>query len=241
MGSAPFLSAWWVDLALVQFEVDRDFLRPFAPPGTRPLAIQGKSLVSLVGFRFAQTRLLGIPIPFHRTFDEINLRFYVESCEALPRKGVVFVKELVPLPAVAWVARWLYNENYHCARIRREIARDKDGIPEQVSYSWNTKGSDCLLRLADLAPLEVMEPETEAHELLENYHGFVQQRNGTTMVYQVEHPPWVVSRSHSFLVQGDLVQTYGPQWGHWLGQPPVSAFYTPGSAIKVGWGRSLKG
>jgi uncharacterized protein YqjF (DUF2071 family) len=33
--------------------------------------------VSLVGFLFQNTRLRSIPIPFHRIFEEVNLRFYV--------------------------------------------------------------------------------------------------------------------------------------------------------------------
>ena len=34
--------------------------------------------MSVVGFMFADTRIRGIAIPFHRTFEEVNLRFYVK-------------------------------------------------------------------------------------------------------------------------------------------------------------------
>ena len=56
--------------------------------------------------------MLGIPLPFHRNFEEVNLRFYVRSVE---KRGVVFVQELVPKRAVAFLANALYNEHYRVA------------------------------------------------------------------------------------------------------------------------------
>ncbi len=40
---------------------------------------QSKSFLSLVGFRFLNTRLLNVPVPFHVNFEEVNLRFYGET------------------------------------------------------------------------------------------------------------------------------------------------------------------
>ena len=41
------------------------------------ISLLAAAYVSLVGFRFLNTRVLGVSIPFHRDFDEVNLRFYV--------------------------------------------------------------------------------------------------------------------------------------------------------------------
>lgn len=239
MASRHFLTGSWIDLALIQFAAQGPFLDHFAPPGTRPLAIRGRHLISLVGFRFAQTRLLGVPIPFHQTFDEINLRFYVETTHPPRRHGVVFVKELVPRRAVAWVARWLYNENYHWAPVRRELQTDGSGNTQSVRYVWGVGTSSCQIHLKDLHPPQSLETGSQAWELLENYHGFAKQRDGTTLVYQVEHPSWLVSQARDFRVEGNLAAIYGPDWGHWLSQNPISAYYSPGSEIQVGWGRLL--
>lgn len=95
-----FLTAWWRNLVILNYEVDPEILAPFVPRGIELDSWQGKTLVSVVGFEFADVRIPGTPIPFHRDFAEINLRFYVRRRTADgSRRGVVFVRELVPLPS----------------------------------------------------------------------------------------------------------------------------------------------
>src|SRR5579864_6306955 len=110
---SEFLTAEWRHLAMLNFEVDPTILRPFVPSGTEPDDWQGRTLVSLVGFLFLNTRVYGMRIPWHRDFEEVNLRFYVrrKTSEGW-RRAVVFIKELVPRQAIAMAARLLYGENY---------------------------------------------------------------------------------------------------------------------------------
>ena len=72
-----FLSARWQVLAMLNWEVEPALLTPVLPRGVELDFHQGKTFVSLVGFLFRDTRLLGIPIPGHCNFEEVNLRFYV--------------------------------------------------------------------------------------------------------------------------------------------------------------------
>ena len=82
---------------MLNYEVDPAILRPFVPAGCELDAWNGRTLVSMVGFRFLDTGVLGIPIPLHRHFDEVNLRFYVGRRPGDEwRRGVVFIKEIVP-------------------------------------------------------------------------------------------------------------------------------------------------
>src|SRR5471032_1969443 len=108
-----FLTAEWRHLAMLNYEVDSKLLAPFVPHGTELDYWNGKTFVSVVGFLFQRTHVLGIPIPFHRNFEEVNLRFYVRrKADDGGRRAVVFIKELVPRSAIAFVARKFYNENY---------------------------------------------------------------------------------------------------------------------------------
>ena len=112
-----FLSAEWRNLVMLNYRVDPEILEQFVPRGTEIDSFQGHTYVSIVGFQFLRTRLLGgLTIPFHANFDEVNLRFYVRRNEGEEvRRGVVFVKEIVPRPAIAAVARLAYGEKYiHC-------------------------------------------------------------------------------------------------------------------------------
>jgi Uncharacterized conserved protein (COG2071) len=145
-----FLTAEWRALAMLNYEVDASLLRHFVPAGTELDCWQGKTLVSLVGFRFLKTRVLGIPIPFHRNFDEVNLRFYVRRAEATEvKRGVVFIREIVPRRAIAAVARAFYNERYLALpcptvsnRTRRGSRSSMDGSPEPVGTELSSRRWD---------------------------------------------------------------------------------------------------
>lgn len=111
--STVFLTAEWQRLVMLNFPIEPQALQRYAPRGTEIDAWEGTSFISLVAFRFLNTRVRGLAIPFHRDFEEINLRFYVRSRGPEGwRRGVVFIREVVPKQAIASIARWLYNENY---------------------------------------------------------------------------------------------------------------------------------
>ena len=144
-----FLTADWRDLALLNYECDPELLAPYVPAGTEIDLWEGRCYVSVVGLRFLKTRLLGVPIPFHRDFPEVNLRFYVRrEVDGELRRGVVFIKEIVPLHAVTWVARGIYNENYVTLPMREEIAADS------FLYEWRSKGTWNRLADEDIRGLE---------------------------------------------------------------------------------------
>ncbi len=127
-----FLTAEWRALLMVTYAVDPALLAAHVPRGTELDTFDGRTFLSVVGFRFLRTRVVGVPVPFHRNFDEVNLRFYVRRKRAGEwLKGVVFVKEIVPRPAIAWLARRLYNENYVAMPMRSTTI-----VPGRVEYGW---------------------------------------------------------------------------------------------------------
>ena len=108
-----FLKAKWRKLVMVNYEVNPEILEKYVPNGTELDFFEGKCYVSLVGFMFLNTRLLGVKIPFHSNFEEVNLRFYVKrEVEGEVKRGVVFIKEIVPKPAITFVANTIYKEKY---------------------------------------------------------------------------------------------------------------------------------
>ena len=129
----PFLTASWTDLVILNYEVPPAVVLPLVPRGTELDIWQGQALVSLVGFLFTDTRVRGLAIPWHRHFEEVNLRFYVRRrvASAPDRRAVVFVRELVPRYAIAAIARFLYNEPYR--RFRCAITEDSTRIVAATS------------------------------------------------------------------------------------------------------------
>ena len=181
--AAPFLTAQWRWLAMLNYEVDPALLRPLVPAGTELDAWGGVTYASVVGFMFLDTRVLGIPIPFHRDFEELNLRFYVRRRGPEGwRRGVVFVKEIVPRFAIAAVARVVYNENYVALPMRRhlDISARAGGT---VEYGWKQGGRWCGLRAEVRGPARPLVEGSEEEFITEHYWGYVRQRDGGTVEY----------------------------------------------------------
>ena len=61
-----FLTAAWRHLLMLNYEMDPALLQPLVPRGTTLDTHDGRTWASLVGFRFLDTRVLGVPVPFHR-------------------------------------------------------------------------------------------------------------------------------------------------------------------------------
>jgi uncharacterized protein len=236
----PFLTARWESLLLVNWECPERLLEPLVPRGTLLDAWHGRTLVSLVGFLFLDTRLRGIPVPGHRNFEEVNLRFYVrrELPDGTSRRAVVFVRELVPRRAIAALARRLYNEPYLAVPMshRRKLDAQAGG---SVEYGWRHCGSDFRLGAGVEGPARPPEPGSEAEFVTEHYWGYTRQRDGGTLEYRVEHPPWKVWTPAEARFEGPAAALYGPAFGSVLASPPASAFVALGSEVAVHSGTRL--
>lgn len=231
-----FLTAEWRGLAMINFEIDPAVLAPRVPAGTELDAWEGRHYVSVVGFEFLRTRVLGVGVPFHRDFEEVNLRFYVRrrAGEGV-RRGVVFVKELVPRAAIAWAARRFYNENYVALPMRHDLrlpAVDGDGGGSAL-YAWRvgTRWNRLLVEVD--GPALIPDDDTEETFITEHYWGYASQRDGSALEYRVEHPRWRVWRASRAELDCDVAALYGPEFAEALGNQPTSAFLADGSAVVV--------
>ena len=132
-----FLTAEWRWLVMLNFRIEPQSLQQHTPSGTEIDDWGGTTYVSLVAFSFLNTKVKGLAIPFHVDFEEINLRFYVRSRGAEGwRRGVVFVREVVPRRAIASVARWLYNENYQACPTRSTVTVPLGDTSGSAEYGW---------------------------------------------------------------------------------------------------------
>ncbi len=238
------LTAEWRHLALLQYAVDPAVLLPLVPRGTELDSWQGRTVVSMVGFRFLHVRVLGVSIPFHTDFDEVNLRFYVRRRVAEGwRRGVVFVREIVPRPAVALVARLLYGEPYLALPMRHliEMPETVVGAGGSVRYEWRQGGRWQSIEAETDGPPAAPRPGSEEEFITEHYWGYTRRRDGGTAEYQVARPCWDVWRARRARLTCDAAALYGAPFGAVLGAPPVSAFIAAGSPIAVFRGRRLAG
>lgn len=218
---------------MVNFTVPPALLNRYLPRGTELDEWEGKTLASLVGFQFLNTRVFGCCIPFHRNFEEVNLRFYVrrKTPEGW-RRGVVFVKEIVPRLAIATVARLFYNEPYIALPMRHRVELDgrASGTVEyqwRMGNHWNTLGASVQGTPLPLAP------DSPEEFIFEHFWGYTRQRDGSTNEYEVRHAPWNVWQATEVKLGCDFGRLYGPEWVEPLSAPHVSAFVADGSPVEV--------
>jgi uncharacterized protein YqjF (DUF2071 family) len=235
-----FLSAEWRDLAMLNYEFDPRLVQGYVPRGTEVDSFGGKVLVSLVGFRFLRTKLFGVlPFPFHANFDEVNLRFYVRrrDSDGEERRGVVFIKEIVPKRAVAQLARLAYGENYSRYQMRHRVSAA--GAAKSAEYEWRLRTSWAKLHAeAEGEPAYPGDGSIEQF-ITEHYWGYSAQRDGSTVEYHVTHPQWRVWRSARAGFEGDAAETYGSAFAEVLERSPDSAFIADGSPVVVHAGRRI--
>jgi uncharacterized protein YqjF (DUF2071 family) len=227
----PFLTAHWRYLAMLNYVVDPTILAPLVPPGTEIDFENGETFISVVGFLFLDTRLLGLPIPLHGDFEEVNLRFYVRRKSADTwRRGVVFIRELVPRRAIALVARTCYGENYLALPMKHEIEHIDTNL--SVEYSWRRGRIWESLKMRATGEPQTIVAGSHAEFITEHYWGYTSVQSGCSE-YRVEHPRWKVWNAETFELNADVSALYGEQFVETLSAPPWSAFIADGSPITV--------
>ncbi len=226
-----FLTAEWRRLIMANYEVSPALLERHVPYGTELDEWNGRCYVSLVGFLFRNTRVRGIPIPWHRTFEEVNLRFYVRyRHEGEWRRGVVFIREIVPRTAIATVANLLYRENYRAMPMRHEWVESPERLA--VTYQWKLRRWHTLGVVAENRPLPIA-AGSEEEFITEHYWGYAVWDERTTNQYQVTHPRWQVYPIIDRTIDIDTGLVYGDEWAGLTGEEPRSVFLAEGSEIAV--------
>lgn len=229
----PFLTAEWRWLLMLNYACDPQILLPYVPAHTELDDFRGAHYVSMVGFRFLNTRVRGITIPFHTDFEEVNLRFYVRRrADGEWRRGVVFIKELVPRRAIAAVARYVYGENYQSLPMRHVIVMPGDNHSGKVSYEWRVNGEwNSMSANLDGDP-DPLAPGSEAEFIAEHYWGYTKQTDAT-LEYRVDHPSWLAWSVNDAALHCEAVRLYPTGFAEVLAQRPASAFLADGSAVTV--------
>ena len=232
-----FLTAEWRNIIMFNYEVDPAILERLVPAGTTLDTFEGKTWVSLVGFEFNRTRILGLRIPFHQAFPEVNLRFYVQGPAG---RGVVFIRELVPKTAVAFVARFVFGENYSCVPMSCRTEKLADGDIAAAEYSWGSGPDLCSMRLDTEEAGSLPSEGSLAQFITEHYWGYSRQRDGGSLEYEVQHARWPVQQSKKAALYGNPTRFYGDKLAQVFMRAPDSAFLIKGSPVTVFRGRPVR-
>ena len=236
----PLIQAEWRSLLFLNYRVDTAVLLPYLPAGTEPDLWEGEPLVSIVGLQFRDTRAVGIPVPFHQRFAQVNLRFYVRTTGEEPaRRGVVFIKEMIPGFWMARAAR-LMGENYHVVPTGFTIENANGQNPPSglVEYTWKLGRPGGRRRVNRLGALvsgaaEFPRPGSLEEFVTARHWSFTPRSETSTTVMRSEHPLWRVSPVAQPYLLCDVKATYGEPFVPYLHHRPHSALLAEGGPVTL--------
>jgi uncharacterized protein YqjF (DUF2071 family) len=227
-----FLKAEWRKLIMANYSIDSSILKDYIPFGTELDLWEGKCYVSLVGFMFLDTKLLGIPIPFHKNFEEVNLRFYVKRYENGEwKRGVVFIKEIVPKFALSLVANMVYNENYETMPMKHNWEMNDD--KQVVSYEFKKQGKWNRIKVETKKKAKAIIVDSEIEFITEHYWGYAKINSNQTNEYEVTHPKWKAYDILNYEIDIDFGLIYGAKFQLLNSIAPCSVMLAEGSEITV--------
>lgn len=236
--SRTFLKAEWRNLVMANYAIDPKILKPHLPCHTELDDYNGIYYVSLVGFLFKDTRVKGIAVPFHRTFEEVNLRFYVRYKEqGIWKRGVVFMKEIVPRRMITLVANTIYGEKYATHRMDHCWKTDQDGL--RIEYHWKTGREWNYIKVLAEPVSHTIKDGSPEEFVTEHYWGYTFIDQTCSGQYEVKHPKWKVHDVKSYDIKCSVEELYGKQFVEPLKYQPQSVFLAEGSTIEVAAGTKI--
>jgi len=222
-----FLNAHWKNLLFINYEIDPEILKPFVPQGAELDFYQGKCFVSMVGFLFMDAKVLGIKLPGHVNFEEVNLRFYVKHKN---RRGVVFIKEIVPKPLITLVANSIYHEHYQTNKMDYEWTENDNSL--KFEYRWKLKNKWQSISAITEKDTVVIEKNSEENFITEHYFGYTKHKN-KTFQYEVIHPSWLKYPIISHESDMDFEANYGKDFAFLNNATPTSVILAKGADVSI--------
>ena len=243
MFSPAVIGARWGNVAILSWPVEDSLLVPFLPSGLLLDRWGSQGYVSLVCLFMENLRVLGLPaIP--RRFAEVNLRFYVRPSGARDdRPGVVFLRQLVSNPLVAFAGRCLFREPMRATRVIHnfELPEPVDGqFRRRVNYRWRNRSHHDALRVTACGEAYFAQPGSLDEFLTHRHWGYNGTSDGRVRAYRISREPWslVPVVDHEFRCDAETL--YGPEVAEVMAARPASALLATGSESRVHWPTKLR-
>ena len=227
-----FLRAEWNNLIMANYVVPKELLHPYVPYKTELDFFEGDTYLSLVGLMLLNTKINGFSIPFHINFEEVVLRFYVKyNDRGLWKKGVVFIKEIVPKKGISFMANNLYGEKYATMKMNH-FHLDKGNYLE-TGYEWWNNNKWNKLTVQTIKKSDPIGKGSLEEVVADYYWIYSKQSDIKTYEYEVEHPVWETLKVIDNLVDCDFGSLYGDEFSFLNSTKPKTVFMTKGSEVKV--------
>ncbi len=201
----------WNDLLFAHWPLPASSLAHLIPEGLQIDTFQGSAWVGVVPFWMDRIKFRGLPpMPFARSFPELNLRTYVrDQHSGIP--GVYFLSLDAANPFAVLFARTIYSLPYFWAEMRLDQRSER----EFSFYSRRRLSKQSVLfraRYRGLGPTrKLAESRSGSLEyfLTERYTLFTRDRAGGSMRASIHHIPWPLEEAEAEIERNDLPSVFG--------------------------------
>jgi uncharacterized protein YqjF (DUF2071 family) len=231
-----FLKARWENLAMINYAMDPDVLKPLLPNGVELDYFEGKTYVSLVGFNFNKIRVLGVPLPM-RPLEGVTLRFYVKrEVGNEVRRGVVHISEIIPSKMVALSANLLYRQRYKVRRATHQhIFNPAD---KKVVYKWRINKKWNRICVQAMSDAICMKDNSMEEFIFDHYYGYTKLNGKRSLEYKVDHPRWMINYVKDFDLHCCFQNLFGDSFKILDKISPHSIMLAEGSDVSLKWKRN---
>jgi uncharacterized protein len=220
--------------SVVTFPVDPRVLRGLVPSATELDTFDGEALISLVGLRFTENRLLGVPILFGRRYDQVDLRFYVKrQVDGEWRHGVTFVRELVPVSSLVSLGHLLYGEAHERLPVVARVREPEPHRPGHAVYRWQTEQFVHRLTVDFSGVPSIPAPGSREEFLVDRCWAYIAYHSDLTREYRVDHEPWRIWPTGEVQLSAGIPSAFGERFRRALSSKPVSVLVAEGSRVEV--------
>lgn len=147
------------------------------------------------------------------------------------KRGVVFIKEIVPKYALAFVANTMYQENYVATAMKHHW--NETETARTVSYSWKCKGKWQQISIVAEKEIQGVSAGQEIEFITEHYWGYARCNDLKTNEYEVKHPRWGHYPVSSYAIDVDFGLNYGARFAFLNQEQPISVMLAEGSEVSV--------
>ena len=237
------ITARWRDIAILSWPIDEDRLAPFLPTGLSLDRWDGSAYISLVCLRMENVRFMGLPA-LPRRFAEVNVRFYVRPADPRDdRLGVVFLKQIVSSPCVAFAGRLLFREPMLAASVSHDTDWPQptdELVTRHLRYGWRNRNRNDELRITGRAEACYAEPHSLEEFLTARYWGYNRQSGCRIRAYRISRESWPLASVVQHELECDPAALCGPEFADVFANPPASALLALGSDTRVHWPAKLR-
>lgn len=230
-------------MVILSWPIDDDRLAPLLSGGLTLDHWGGDAYVSLVCLFVENLRVLGVPA-FPRKFEEVNLRFYVRP-EHGPddRKGVAFLRQLVPHRHTALAGRYLFREPMSATALSHEFDPAQLDVGhglQRLGYTWRDCGREESLRITAAGEPYFPVQGSLQEFLTARYWGYNCTSGGRVRAYRISRGPWslIPVIEHELKWHAEIVGR--PEISDVMAGPPASVLLAFGSESRVHWPAKLR-